>query len=135
MIKISNLKDGDLLMVNNEGSQMEGEVVAVDKVQKLAKVSTGEGNEFWYDADALSPIPLNDASLKKLGFERVDEPDGGAKYMKGAFRVHLAKQDDFSAIEFWYREDRRHVDEPISLHQLQNYYLDMTKVHLTEGAF
>lgn len=134
MIKISDLKEGDLIMVNNEGTLMEGEVISVDQVQKMACVSTGEGNEFWYQADALSGIPLNDAAMKKLHFERVDEPGGGIKYMKGAFRVHIDREGDFSNLSFWYREDRRHVHEPLFLHQLQNYYLSMTKVHLTEAA-
>jgi hypothetical protein len=134
MIKISDLKEGDLIRVNNEGVEMEGEVTAVDQVQKMACVSTGEGNEFWYQAGDLSAIPLNDSALRKLHFERVDEPGGGIKYMKGAFRVHIDREGDFSNPSFWYREDRRHVHEPISLHQLQNYYLSMTKVHLTEAA-
>ncbi|MFN4286416.1 MAG: hypothetical protein ACK4E8_10685 [Lacibacter sp.] len=134
MIKISDLKEGDLLLVNNEGVTMEGEVTEVDPVQKLVKVATGEGNEFWYEAEALTPIPLSDAALKKLHFERVDEPDGGVKYMKGAFRVHIKRPDDFSSLDFWYREDRRHVNEHLAVHQLQNYYLSMTKVHLTEAV-
>ncbi len=134
MIKISDLKEGDFIMVNNEGALMEGEVTAVDQVQKMARVSTGEGNEFWYQADALAGIPLSDAALKKLHFERVEEPGGGIKYMKGAFRVHIDGENDFSNPSFWYREDRRHVQDALFLHQLQNYYLSMTKVHLTEAA-
>ena len=54
--------------------------------------------------------------------------------MKGAFRVHLNQPNDFSSLDFWYREDRRHVNEHLAVHQLQNYYLSMTKVHLTEAV-
>ena len=131
MIKISDLKEGDFVLVNNEGTTMEGEVIAVDNVQKMAQVSTGENNEFWYEADALSAIPLSDEALKKINFQREDQPDGSVKYMKGAFRVQIERPNDFSNINFWYREDKRHVNQPIALHQLQNYYLNMTKVHLT----
>ncbi len=131
MIKISDLKEGDFVLVNNEGTTMEGEVIAVDNVQKMAQVSTGESNEFWYEADALSAIPLSDEALKKINFQREDQPDGSVKYMKGAFRVQIERPNDFSNINFWYREDKRHVNQPIALHQLQNYYLNMTKVHLT----
>jgi hypothetical protein len=131
MIKISDLKEGDFVLVNNEGSIMEGEVTAVDKIQKLAKISTGESNEFWYEAEALSAIPLSDAALKKINFRREDQPDGSVKYLKGAFRLQFDKADDFNTISFWYREDKRHVNQSIALHQLQNHYLDMTKVHLT----
>jgi hypothetical protein len=133
MINISELKEGDFLMVNNEGALMDGCVTAVDHAQKLAKVLTGEDNEFWYDGHSLTAIPLSDQSLQKLNFEKIEEPEGGVKYKKGAFRVHLNRKDDFHDIDFWYREDRRHIKEPLSLHELQNHYLSMTKVHLTDA--
>lgn len=134
MIKISDLKEGDLVMVDFEGTLMEGEVLEVNNGQKLAKVLTNGQNEFWYAGEVLKPIPLSDAALKKINFTREDQPDGSVKYLKGAFRVHLDRPDDFSNISFWYREDKRHVNQSIALHQLQNYYLDMTKVHLTAEA-
>ena len=134
MIKISDLKEGDLVMVDFEGTLMEGEVLEVNNGQKLAKVLTNGQNEFWYAGEVLKPIPLSDAALKKINFTREDQPDGSVKYLTGAFRVHLEKPDDFSNISFWYREDKRHVNQSIALHQLQNYYLDMTKVHLTAEA-
>lgn len=134
MIKISDLKDGDLVMVDFEGTLMEGEVLEVNNGQKLAKVLTNGQNEFWYAGEMLKPIPLSDAALKKINFTREDQPDGTVKYLKGAFRVQLNTSDDFNNISFWYREDKRSVNQPIALHQLQNYYLDMTKVHLTAEA-
>ncbi len=134
MIKISELKEGDIVMVDNEGAMMEGEVREVNNGQKLAQVRTNGESDFWYGGEALHPIPLSDAAMKLLKFVRVDEDGGGVKYMKGAFRVHINKADDFSHLDFWYREDRRHVDTHIPVHKLQNYYLDMTKVHLTEAV-
>jgi hypothetical protein len=106
----------------------------VNKTQKLAQVRTNGESDFWYGGEALNPIALSDEAMKMLNFTRVEEEDGGVKYMKGAFRVHIKKSGDFSNLDFWYREDRRHVNQPISVHQLQNYHLDMTKVHLTEAA-
>lgn len=134
MIKISDLKEGDLVMVDFEGTLMEGEVLEVNNGQKLAKVLTNGQNEFWYAGEVLKPIPLSDAALKKINFTREDQPDGSVKYLKGAFRVQLDKPDDFSNISFWYREDKRHVNQQIALHELQNFYLKMTKVHLTAAA-
>jgi intein/homing endonuclease len=133
MIKISDLKEGDFLIVDKEGTLMEGCVTAVDNAQKMAKISTGEGNEFWYEIQALAAIPLSDDALRKLHFEKIEEEDGGVKYKKGAFRVHLQQKDDFNDMDFWYREDRRHVKAPLALHELQNHYLSMTKVHLTDA--
>ena len=134
MIKISELKEGDIVMVDNEGTMMEGEVMEVNNAQKLAQVRTNGESDFWYGGEALHPIALSDAAMKLLKFDRVNEEGGGVKYMKGAFRVHINKADDFSHLDFWYREDRRHVNQPIAVHQLQNYYLSMTKVHLTEAV-
>ncbi len=134
MIKISDLKEGDLVMVDFEGTLMEGEVLEVNNGQKLAKVLTNGQNEFWYAGEVLKPIPLSDAALKKINFTRDDQPDGSVKYLKGAFRVQLERPDDFNNISFWYREDKRHVNQLIALHELQNYYLNMTKVHLTAAA-
>lgn len=131
MIKISDLKTGDFVMVNNEGAQMEAEVLEVDNSQHLVNLETNAGQSFWFGADDLAPIPLSDEALKKISFIREDQPDGSVKYLKGAFRLHVNSPGDFSHINFWYREDRRHVNQPIALHQLQNYYLQMTKVHLT----
>jgi len=134
MIKISELKEGDIVMVDNEGTLMEGEVMEVNNAQKLAQVRTNGESDFWYGGEALHPIPLSDESLVKLHFQRTEDENGGVKYMKGAFRVHINKPGDFNHLDFWYREDRRHVNQPIAVHQLQNYYLNMTKVHLTEAA-
>ena len=132
MIKISELKEGDIIMVDNEGTTMEGEVLEVNNGQKLALIETNGQQEFWYAGDVLSPIPLSDESLRNLSFERHENEDGTIKYMKGAFRLQIEKKDDFNHLSFWYREDRRHVNQPISVHQFQNYYLDMTKVHLSK---
>ncbi len=134
MIKISELKVGDLIMVDFDGTLMNGEVLEVNIGQKLANVRTNGQNDFWYGGESLNPIPLNEEALQMLSFQRQDGEEGTVKFMKGAFRIQLEKKDDFSAIHFWYREDRRHVNNAISVHQLQNYYLDMTKVHLTAEA-
>jgi hypothetical protein len=55
--------------------------------------------------------------------------------MKGAFRIQTPDQDNFSNFEIWYRDEKRVIMQPIYLHQLQNHYEAMTKVHLTDEAF
>jgi hypothetical protein len=47
----------------------------------------------------------------------------------------LPAEGDFSKFEIWYRDEKRHIMQPIFVHQLQNHFLDMTKVHLNETAF
>jgi len=40
------------------------------------------------------------------------------------------KGGDFAHLEMWYREDRRHINYPMAVHQFQNAYRQMTKVDL-----
>jgi hypothetical protein len=75
------------------------------------------------------PLPVDESQLTKLGFEK-QEMDGATKYLKGAFRLVTPKKGDFSNVEMWYREDRRHFNSQLGVHELQNLHLDMTKVHL-----
>ncbi|HYO21754.1 MAG TPA: hypothetical protein VER36_05075 [Flavisolibacter sp.] len=65
----------------------------------------------------------------KLGFEK-QEADNGVKYLKGPFRIFAPQNGNFSNLEVWYREDRRHFHKPLYVHELQNHHLDMTKVPL-----
>ena len=87
--------------------------------------------EFWYSAEHLHAIPLDEEQLLKLNFEKEVLESGSVKYKKGAFRLMTKTPKDFTNIEIWYREDRRQNPDVHSIHQLQNQYLDMTKVHLT----
>ena len=134
MLKVRDLKVADLVMVVYDGNEKVGEVINVDHDDHKACVLTGE-QEFWYDEEHLRPIPLNEAQLFKLGFTKHANEDGTIKYMKGAFRVLLHRENDFSNFEMWYREDLRQIRQPIYVHDFQNKYLEMTKVHLTKGEF
>ena len=88
--------------------------------------------EFWYDQEDLYPIPITDESMKSLSFTKETMADGVVKYKKGSFRMVIPKENDFSIVEMWYREDRRDHPNVHYVHQLQNHYLQMTKVHLTK---
>ena len=132
MLKFNEIKEGDLVMVEFDGNLKEGEVIDVNKEDKQVCILTEE-QEFWYDPIYIRPIPLDEAQLFKLGFQKEAHDDGSVKYMKGPFRILIHHPNDFSSFEMWYREDRRHMKEAIFVHQLQNNYYDMTKVHLTHG--
>jgi hypothetical protein len=43
----------------------------------------------------------------------------------------IPKADDFSHMDVWYRDDKRINPRIEFIRQLQNHYLKMTKVHLT----
>lgn len=128
MLKINNLKEGDIITVDYDGLMREGTVVKVSREEHQALVDNGI-QEFWYDQGDMHAVPLDESQLTRLGFTGEDL-DGGVKYKKDSFRVLVPKKGDFSKIEMWWREDRRHFDFPLSVHEFQNLYLDMTKVHL-----
>lgn len=134
MIKFQELKTGDYVLIEFDGKISSGEVVNFNRDEKEICVDDGV-QEFWFKADDLKPLPLNDEQLTKLNFQKQENEDGSVKYMKGAFRILIPAKDDFSKFEIWYRDEKRHILHPIAIHELQNHYLDMTKVHLTDEAF
>lgn len=134
MIKFQDVKVGDYLMADNDGDCLQGEVVNLNGDEKQVCVNTGT-QEFWFETNQLRAIPLDDKQLKNLKFTNQDNEDGTVKYMKGAFRIMLAAKDNFSKMEIWYRDEKRHIMQPLSVHQLQNHYYEMTKVHLNDYAF
>lgn len=127
-LKLNDLKPGDLIAVNDEGVEREGVVVKVSHEDHKALVNNGI-QDFWYTVDEMTPIPLDETQLLRLGFTR-EELNGGVKYKKDSFRLVTPQKDNFSNIEMWWREDRRHFSFPLNVHQLQNLHLDMTKVPL-----
>jgi hypothetical protein len=134
MIKFQDLKKGDYVLAEQDGSTWAGEVSNLNGDEKEVCVDNGVQG-FWFKPEQLSPLPLDEAQLLKLNFQKEQLEDGSVKYKKGAFRILLPKDDHFSQFDIWYREEKRHILHPISVHQLQNHYLEMTKVHLTDEAF
>lgn len=133
MIKFHEVKVGDYLIADNDGDMKRGEVTNLNGDEKQVCVDTGQ--EFWYETEQLRPIPLNDEELMNLKFHKHVNEDGTVKYMKGAFRLLIPAEGDFSRMEIWYRDETRHMTHAINLHNLQNHYYDMTKVHLNDEAF
>ena len=134
MIKFNEIKVGDYLFADNDGDKKQGEVTNLNNNEKQVCVNTGT-QDFWYETEQLSPIGLDDDQLTKLKFQKQENEDGSVKYMKGAFRMMLPAKNDFSKFEIWYRDEKRHIMQPISLHQLQNHFYEMTKVHLNHQTF
>lgn len=133
MIKLNELKIGDYVLADYNGKLWEGEVIGLSPDDNKANILT-EVQEFWYEVEHLHPIPLNEEQLLRLQFEKEPMPDGSVKYKKGSFRIVTPQAGNFEEIEMWYREDRRHHPNVHFVHQLQNQYMDMTKVHLTAEA-
>lgn len=128
MLKIGELKQGDIIQVNDDGVMREGTVIRISHEENQALVDNGI-QEFWYSPEDMKPIPVDESQLTSLGFTK-ESNNGVIKYKKDSFRLVIPKEGDFSHIEMWWREDRRHFNFPIGVHQLQNLHHDMTKVPL-----
>ena len=134
MIKFHEIKVGDFLIADNDGDKFQGEVTNINGDEKQICVDNGV-QEFWYELDQLSPIPLDEQQLLKLKFHKEEEANGSVKYLKGAFRILIPAKNDFSHFEIWYRDERRHIIHPINVNDLQNHFLEMTKVPLNDESF
>ncbi|MEN9599597.1 MAG: hypothetical protein RL596_1916 [Bacteroidota bacterium] len=130
MIKFSEIKVGDYMLGEFDGKMWQGQVTGLNGDEKQVCLRT-DVQEFWFSTDHLHPFPLSDDAMQILSFQKQQNDDGSIKYMKGSFRLVIPKANDFSSIEMWYREDRRHHPNVQYVHQLQNQYHDMTKIHLT----
>ena len=128
MLKLGDLKSGDIISLNHEGDLREGTVVRTSPENQQALVDNGV-QEFWYNLDEIRSIPLDEKQLTSLGFEK-EEVNGGVKYKKDSFRLVISGEGDFSHVDMWWREDRRHFNFPLGVHDLQNLYHDMTKIPL-----
>ena len=131
MVKYHEIKIGDYFMGDFEGQMKEGEVINLNGDEKQILLAT-DVQDFWFEDEDIYPIPLSDDLLKRFSFVREDMPDGSVKYKKGVFRILIPKADDFSHMDIWYRDDKRINPQIKYIHQLQNHYLQMTKVHLNK---
>ncbi len=127
-MKLTELKPGDWIKIDDEGIEREGTVVRVSLEEHEVCIDNGI-QEFWYSLDDVYGVPLDEEQLMRLGFEKM-QADSGAKYGKGVFRILVPATNDFSRSEIWYREDQRHFDRPLMVHELQNIHLQMTKMPL-----
>lgn len=134
MIQFSEVKIGDYLLVNNEGNLRRGQVTRLNGDEKQVCVYNGV-QDFWYETNQLMPVPVDESELGHLKFTSELQPDSTMKYSKGAFRMLIPGVGDFSKYELWYRDERRHIPHTLYVHNLQNHFHDMTKVHLDETVF
>ncbi|CAN5153279.1 hypothetical protein BH09BAC2_BH09BAC2_17380 [soil metagenome] len=134
MIKFNEVKVGNYLLAENDGEVWTGEVTNLNGDEKQICVYNGV-QDFWFSPEELNPLPLNEEQLMKLNFTKEVQEDGPVKYKKGAFRMMIPSEGNFSHFEIWYRDEKRQILNPIAVHQLQNHYHDMTKVHLTDEVF
>lgn len=129
MVKITDLKEGDIVHILDAGVERVGTVARITREDNMACIDNGI-QEFWYPPEEIVPVPLTEERLIHLfGFEKEDTSEG-TKYKKGPFRIIVHDPGNYTHVDMWYREDRRHFGHPLYIHELQNHYLQMTKVPL-----
>lgn len=128
-MKLSDLKIGDWVVVNDNGVERDGTVISVSHEDHKVQVNNGV-QDFWYNLNDVKPVALTEKQLLNLGFEKMEKEGAGVKYGKGAFRLLVPSETDFSKVEAWYREDKRVFDHPITVSHLQNIFYQMTKISL-----
>lgn len=130
MIKFSEMKQGNRIEVCQEGVWQMGTVgrANADDGGQI-EITTGVQTA-WYQASDIRAIALEEAPLMALGFEKEVQESGNIKYKFGAFRVLIGPTKRFADFLMWYREEKSHITYNMTLHQFQNRYAEMTKVHL-----
>ena len=98
MIKYSELKKGGHVMANADGDIRRGEILDLKNAEKQVCVDTG-AQSFWFETEQLTPIELNENELSNFKFHKEVKEDGTIKYLKGAFRMLIPKEGDFSRID------------------------------------
>jgi len=134
MLKINEIKVGDYFIAENEGDQKLGAVSDINLVSNQVCINAGVPN-LWYNITQIKPLPLNEKAMTNLKFTKQINHDGTVKFSKGAFRVLIPKEGDFSKMEIWYRDEHRHIKNPIFIHELQNHFKSMTNIVLSNIAY
>lgn len=132
MLKLKDLKEGDYILAEYEGQQIEGMVKGLHRDDDNEVCVETPVQEFWFKPEHLFGITLDEEQLFKLGFQKQEMENGAVKYLNGPFRILIAVKGDFSHMEIWYREDHRKLTSPIYVHELQHHYSQMTKVNLVK---
>jgi hypothetical protein len=131
MIKLQDLKEGDIVMVDFEGQMRTGDVVEISTGDKKARVAH-EDNEFWYDFHDLHAVPVDDEQLRELGFKLVNDSNSDGKlYERGPFTLQVVQKGPDQHFLLHYRDETRHIHDLQYLHQLQHHYKGMTNFHLS----
>lgn len=134
MLNINELRKGDYVLAKNLGDIFEGEVYDISRPHRMVCVAD-KINRYWYKLADILDISLDERQLFRLRFHKTVNVDGTVKYSKGAFRILIEHDGDFSKLILWYRNEYRHIFHPISVHTLQNHFFKMTKVYLDDYPY
>ncbi len=86
MIKFQDLKVGDYVLAEQDGNTWGGEVTNLNRDEKEICVDNGV-QEFWFKSEELKPLPLDEAFLMKLNFQRHENEDGSKVMNRKGVRI------------------------------------------------
>lgn len=105
MLKFNELREGNYVFAENDGDSRRGEITELNTDEKQVCVDNGVQN-FWYETNQLAPVAITEVELNGFKFNKEKMEDGSIKYSKGAFRMMIPKDGDFSAFELWYKDEK-----------------------------
>ncbi|PWT95711.1 MAG: hypothetical protein C5B52_17190 [Bacteroidetes bacterium] len=132
MIKLSEIKVGDIVNARFEDVVNTGEVLQVDREEKKALVTHGD-TEYWYDINDLSAVSFSIDTLGQMGFRKSEDPSlngTGLAYIKGPFIVRFPDKTNTKHMVLTYRDEHRDLNGDLFVHQFQNHYHSMTNFHI-----
>ncbi|HVB03721.1 MAG TPA: hypothetical protein VNE41_08370, partial [Chitinophagaceae bacterium] len=133
MIHLHELKPGDRVFADYDGKQFEG-VVEETSFEKACVRIAANDHINWYDPAEVDPIPLTEDQLLAFGFVRSKDlgiAEKGRVYIRGPFTLTYPEHGNDQLITLEYQsEEPRLIKHGLKVHELQNHYLGMTKVHL-----
>ena len=128
MIKFKELREGNRVSVQNEGTWMPGIITGINSDDGgQVHIQTGV-QDSWFGVEDIKAIPLEEEQLLDMGFEKEVQESGNIKYKYGPFRVLIGPTKRFTDFLMWYREEKSHIIYPMTVHQFQNRYAEMVKV-------
>ena len=129
MIPINEVSLGNWVQVNVDGQLLTGKVQR-KSVERIGVASEAELG--WYFPQDVFPIPLNEDWLYYFNFKDSTDPEligDGRAYIHGPFVLHYPnKIDDAYAVLSCHGVHNQIIKRPMSVHELQNHYHEMTKV-------
>ncbi len=130
MLKLNELKSGDIVLADFEGQKRIGDVLEVSRGDHKALVAHEE-TEYWYDLNNIYAVPLDDEILADLGFTKSEGGGDGTLFVRGPFTLQYVTNGPDKHCLLHYRDETRHVHNLTYLHELQNHYKGMTNHELS----
>lgn len=131
MIPLQQISLGNWIQVNLDGQLLAGKVSrkSVERIGVAVEAELG-----WFFPDDVFPIPLTEEWLYYFDFKDSVDPElngTGKAYTHGPFLLHYPdKENEGRIVLSCHGVHDKVLKKPLSVHELQNHYHEMTKVFI-----